>query len=161
MTTLITGGNGFLANSLKQYIDGDYYGKDMLDVTSRNCVRNLPTYDVLIHTATGNGDTKFNDTLPLLFSKAKKIFVFTSKQGTFLNWKKTGHLNYGLEKLILNFTVYRHNLTKHNAQLVEPGHMETQEHYEFIAEKFSNYYKKWKITKNMVYDLVKERYLPY
>ena len=161
MTTLVTGGNGFLANSLKQYVDGDYYGKDMLDVTSRNCVRNLPTYDVLIHTATGNGDTKFNDTLPLLFSKANKIFVFTSKQGTFLNWKKPGHLNYGLEKLILNFTVYRHNLTKHNAQLVEPGHMETQEHYEFIAEKFSNYYKKWKITKNMVYDLVNERYLPY
>ena len=80
MTTLVTGGNGFLANSLKQYIDGDYYGKDMLDVTSRNCVRNLPTYDVLIHTATGNGDTKFNNNLPLLFSKAKKIFVFTSKQ---------------------------------------------------------------------------------
>ena len=85
MTTLVTGGNGFLANSLKQYIDGDYYGKDMLDVTSRNCVRNLPTYDVLIHTATGNGDTKFNNNLPLLFSKAKKIFVRYVANGTL--WK--------------------------------------------------------------------------
>ena len=75
MTTLVTGGNGFLANSLKQYVDGDYYGKDMLDVTSRNCVRNLPTYDVLIHTATGNGDTKFNNNLPLLFSKAKILQI--------------------------------------------------------------------------------------
>ena len=36
MTILITGGNGSLANSLKEYIDGDYYGKDMLDVTDRN-----------------------------------------------------------------------------------------------------------------------------
>ena len=100
MTTLITGGNGFLANSLKQYIDGDYYGKDMLDITSTNCVRNLPTYDILIHTATSN--TNINDNLLLLFSKAKKIFAFTSKQGTFMNWKKPGPINYGLEKLTLN-----------------------------------------------------------
>ena len=41
MTTLITGGNGFLANSLKNYIDGDFYGKDMLDVTDANCINNL------------------------------------------------------------------------------------------------------------------------
>ena len=59
MRILITGGNGSLANCLKEYIDGDYYGKDMLDVTSRNCIRNLPAYDILIHTATGN--KKIND----------------------------------------------------------------------------------------------------
>ena len=66
MKTLITGGNGNLANSLKKYIDGDYYGKDMLDLTDRNCIRNLPMYDMLIHTATGN--KKINDNLvPSLF----------------------------------------------------------------------------------------------
>ena len=54
MMTLITGGNGNLANSLKEFVDGDYYGKDMLDVTNRNCIRNLPMYDVLIHTAPAN-----------------------------------------------------------------------------------------------------------
>ena len=161
MMTLITGGNGFLANSLKQYIDGDYYGKDMLDVTSRNCVRNLPTYDVLIHTATGNGDTKFNDTLPLLFSKAKKIFVFTSKQGTFMNWKKPGTIDYGLEKLNLNFIVYRHNLDNHNAQIFEPGHMETKEQYNNIAKKFSDVYLNWQFEKNMIYDISADRYLSY
>ena len=48
MTTLITGGNGNLANSLKKYIDGDYYGKDMLDLTDKNCVRNLPVYVLYI-----------------------------------------------------------------------------------------------------------------
>ena len=73
MKTLITGGNGNLANSLKKYIDGDYYGKDMLDLTDRNCIRNLPMYDMLIHTATGN--KKINDNLELLYTKAKKIFV--------------------------------------------------------------------------------------
>ena len=161
MTTLVTGGNGFLANRLKQYIDGDFLGKDQLDLTNINCINNLPHYDILIHTATGSVNIGLNFERLLEVVQPNKIFVFTSKQGTFLNWKKPGHLNYGLEKLILNFTVYRHNLTKHNAQLVEPGHMETQEHYDFIAEKFSNYYKKWKITKNMVYDLVNERYLPY
>ena len=159
MTTLVTGGHGFLANSLKQYIDGDYYGKDMLDVTSRNCIRNLPTYDVLIHTATGN--TNINDNLLLLFSKAKKIFAFTSKQGTFMNWQKSGPLNYGLEKLTLNFLTFRHNIENHTAQIFEPGHMETPEQYSIIAKKISDVYLDWKFEKNMIYDLSVDRYLSY
>ena len=159
MTTLITGGNGFLANSLKQYIDGDYYGKNMLDITSTNCVRNLPTYDILIHTATSN--TNINDNLLLLFSKAKKIFAFTSKQGTFMNWKKPGPINYGLEKLTLNFLTFRHNIENHTAQIFEPGHMETPEQYDNIAKKFSNVYLDWKFEKNMIYDLSVDRYLAY
>tara|TARA_B100001057_G_scaffold76184_1_gene70890 strand:- start:801 stop:1280 length:480 start_codon:yes stop_codon:yes gene_type:complete len=159
MTTLITGGNGSLANSLKQYIDGDYYGKDMLDVTNRNCIRNLPTYDVLIHTATGNRN--INDNLPLLFSKANKIFVFTSKQGTFVNWPKSGPLDYGLEKLTLNFIVYRHNIERHNAQIFEPGHMETQAQYNNIAKKFSEVYMNWSFDKNMIYDISADRYVAY
>jgi hypothetical protein len=159
MTTLITGGNGFLANSLKQYINGDYYGKDMLDITSTNCVRNLPTYDILIHTATSN--TNINDNLLLLFSKAKKVFAFTSKQGTFMNWKKPGPINYGLEKLTLNFLTFRHNIENHTAQIFEPGHMETPEQYDNIAKKFSNVYLDWKFEKNMIYDLSVDRYLAY
>ena len=159
MTTLITGGNGYLANSLKKYIDGDYYGKDMLDLTDRNCVRNLQNYDILIHTATGN--KKINNNLSLLFSKAKKIFAFTSKQGTFLNWKKSGPIEYGLEKLTLNFIVYRQNMEKNNAQIFEPGHMETKEHYDHIAKKFSELYLDWKFEKNAIYELPTDRYIPY
>ena len=159
MTTLITGGNGFLANALKEYIDGDYYGKDMLDVSDRNCIRNLSTYDVLIHTATG--DKNMNNNLPLLFSKARKIFVFTSKQGTFMNWKKSGPLDYGLEKLNMNFIVYRHNMENHNAQIFEPGHMETREQYDNIAKKFSELYIDWKFEKNMIYDLSADGYVAY
>ena len=159
MTILITGGHGNLANSLKKYIDGDYYGKDMLDLTNRNCIRNLQNYDIIIHTARGN--TKINDNLPLLFTKAKKIFVFTSKQGTFLNWKKTGPIDYGLEKLSLNFIVYRHNIENHNAQIFEPGHMETEDQYNNVAKKFSEVYEDWKFAKNMIYDLSADRYLPY
>ena len=41
----------------------------------------------------------------LLSNKAKKIFAFTSKQGTFFNWKRPGPINYGLEKLTLNFII--------------------------------------------------------
>ena len=159
MTILITGGNGNLANSLKEYIDGDYYGKDMLDVTDRNCIRNLQTYDILIHTATGNRN--LNDNLPLLFSKAKKIFAFTSKQGTFLNWQKAGPIDYGLEKLNLNFLIYRHNIENHNVQIFEPGHMETPEQYDNIAKKFSDVYLSWQFEKNMIYDLSADRYLAY
>ena len=159
MTILITGGNGNLANSLKKYLDGDYYGKDMLDLTDRNCVRNLRNYDILIHTATGNN--KINNNLPLLFSKAKKIFAFTSKQGTFLSWKKPGSIDYGLEKLTLNFIVYRQNMEKHNVQIFEPGHMETKEHYDNIAKKFSELYLDWKFEKNAIYDLTTDRYIPY
>ena len=159
MTTLITGGNGFLANSLKTYMDGDFYGKDMLDVTNANCINNLPNYDILIHTATGN--KTISDHIPLLLTKAKKIFVFTSKQGTFLNWKQPGSLDYGLEKLNLNFTIYRHNLENHNAQIFEPGHMETPEQYNNIAKKFSELYENWKFEKNMIYDLQQDRYIGY
>jgi len=159
MMTLITGGHGNLANSLKKYVDGDYLGKDMLDLTDRNCVSNLPAYETIIHTATGN--RQINENLSLLFSKSKRVFAFTSKQGTYLNWKKTGHLDYGLEKLNLNFIAYRHNLENHNVQLIEPGHMETPSDYEHIAEKFSKMYVKWDMQKNQIYDLVKERYIPY
>jgi len=159
MTILITGGNGNLANSLKKYVDGDYYGKDMLDLTDRNCIRNLQNYNILIHTATGNN--KINDNLSLLFSKAKKIFAFTSKQGTFLNWKKTGPIDYGLEKLTLNFIVYRQNMENHNAQIFEPGHMETKEHYDNISKKFSELYLDWKFEKNAIYELPTDRYIPY
>tara|TARA_X000001382_G_scaffold129841_2_gene122901 strand:- start:495 stop:974 length:480 start_codon:yes stop_codon:yes gene_type:complete len=159
MTILITGGNGNLANSLKKHLDGDYYGKDMLDLTDRNCVRNLRNYDILIHTATGNN--KINNNLPLLFSKAKKIFAFTSKQGTFLSWKKPGSIDYGLEKLTLNFIVYRQNMEKHNVQIFEPGHMETKEHYDNISKKFSELYLDWKFEKNAIYDLTTDRYIPY
>ena len=159
MTILITGGNGNLANSLKKYVDGDYYGKDMLDLTDRNCIRNLQNYDILIHTATGNN--KINNNLPLLFSKAKKIFAFTSKQGTFLNWKRPGPIDYGLEKLTLNFIVYRQNMENHNAQIFEPGHMETKEHYDHIAKKFSELYLNWKFEKNAIYELPTDRYIPY
>jgi hypothetical protein len=159
MKTLITGGNGNLANSLKKYIDGDYYGKDMLDLTDRNCIRNLPMYDMLIHTATGN--KKINDNLELLYTKAKKIFVFTSKQGKFMNWKKLGPLDYGLEKLNMNFIVYRHNMENHNAQIFEPGHMETREQYDNIAKKFSELYLDWKFEKNMIYDLSSDGYVAY
>ena len=159
MTILITGGNGNLANSLKKHLDGDYYGKDMLDLTDRNCVRNLRNYDILIHTATGNN--KINNNLPLLFSKAKKIFAFISKQGTFLSWKKPGSIDYGLEKLTLNFIVYRQNMEKHNVQIFEPGHMETKEHYDNISKKFSELYLDWKFEKNAIYDLTTDRYIPY
>ena len=159
MTILITGGNGNLANSLKKYVDGDYYGKDMLDLTDRNCIRNLQNYDILIHTATGNN--KINNNLPLLFSKAKKIFAFTSKQGTFLSWKRPGSIDYGLEKLTLNFIVYRQNMENHNAQIFEPGHMETKEHYDHIAKKFSELYLNWKFEKNAIYELPTDRYIPY
>ena len=159
MKILITGGNGNLANSLKQYVDGDYYGKDMLDLTESNCIQNLNNYDFLIHTATGS--IKINDHLDLLFAKANKIFVFTSKQGTFLNWKKSGPIDYGIEKLNLNFITYRHNFIRHNAQIFEPGHMATKDDYDKIAEKFSKIYRDWKFTKNQIYDMVKDFYIPY
>ena len=159
MTILITGGNGFLSNSLKDYINGDFYGKEMLDVSDENCINNLPIYDTLIHTATGS--RQINDHLPKLFAKAKNIFVFSSKQGTFLNWKHPAPIEYGLEKLTLNFIVYRHNLENHNAQIFEPGHMETPEQYNNIAKKFSDVYLEWKFEKNMIYDLSVNRYIPY
>ena len=161
MTTLITGGNGFLANSLKNYIDGDFYGKDMLDLTDTNCINNLREYDILIHTAASNIDISLNFKKLIDQIKPKKIFAFTSRQGTFLNWKKDNPLNYGLEKLILNFTIYRHNLKNHNAQIFEPGHMETPEQYNNIAKKFNEIYLDWKFEKNMIYDLSADRYIPY
>jgi hypothetical protein len=159
MTTLITGGNGNLATSLKKYINGDYYGKEVLDLTDKNCIRNLPQYDILIHTATGTN--KINNHLPLLLSKAKKIFAFTSKQGTFMNWKKSGSIEYGLEKLTMNFIMYRHNIEGHSIQIFEPGHMESKEQYNNIANKFSQIYKIWNFEKNMIYDLCEDRYIGY
>lgn len=159
MMTLITGGHGNLANSLKKYINGDYYGKDVLDLTDKNCIRNLPQYDILIHTATGSNN--INNHLSLLFDKAKKIFVFTSKQGTFMNWKKTGPIEYGLEKITLNFITYRHNMENQNAQIFEPGHMYSDQQYDHIAKKFSELYLDWNFDKNMIYDLANDRYLGY
>ena len=78
-----------------------------------------------------------------------------------MNWKKTGPIKYGLEKLILNFTVYRHNFENHNAQIFEPGHMETTEQYDNISKKFNEVYRDWQFEKNMIYDLANDRYIGY
>ena len=102
-----------------------------------------------------------NDNLTLLLSKANKKFVINRKQGTLVNWPKSGPLDYGLEKLTLNFIVYRHNMEKHNAQIFEPGHMETQAQYNNIAKKFSEVYMNWSFDKNMIYDLSADRYVAY
>ena len=48
-----------------------------------------------------------------------------------------------------------------NAQIFEPGHMETKEDYDKIAKKFADIYEDWQFTKNQIYDLVKESYIPY
>ena len=65
------------------------------------------------------------------------------------------------EKLSLNFITYRHNFIRHNAQIFEPGHMETKDDYDKIALKFSKIYQDWKFTKNQIYDMVKDFYIPY
>ena len=71
------------------------------------------------------------------------------------------HIANSTEKLTLNFIVYRHNMENHNAQIFEPGHMERSEDYDKIAKKFGNIYKDWQFSKNQIYDLVKESYIPY
>lgn len=161
MKILVTGGNGKLSTQLKKYIEADFLSKQKLDLTSKKQISQLPNYDVLIHTAMGNIDISLN--LPLLIKtiKPNKIFAFTSRQGTYLNWKENTNLNYGIEKVVLNFVIYRHNITNNNAQLIEPGHMKTTEQYDNIAKKFTEFYKICDFKKNMIYDIVTSRYLPY
>ena len=65
------------------------------------------------------------------------------------------------QKLTLNFIVYRHNMENYNAQIFEPGHMETKEQYNNIAKKFSDLFLDWKFEKNMIYDLSTDRYVAY
>lgn len=161
MKILVTGGHGKLSTQLKKYIEADFLSKKELDLSSREQVSRLSEYDILIHTAKGNIQISLN--LPLLITtiKPKKIFAFTSRQGTYLNWRENTNLNYGLEKLILNFTIYRHNLNKANAHLIEPGHMETAEQYETIAKKFTTYMNQENYKKNMIYDLYNDKFLPF
>jgi hypothetical protein len=52
-------------------------------------------------------------------------------------------------------------MENHNAQIFEPGHMDSQKDYDGIAEKFNEIYKDWQFTKNQIYDLVKDQYIPY
>ena len=161
MKTLVTGGNGKLSTQLKKYIEADFLSKQKLDLTSKEQISQLPNYNVLIHTAKGNIDISLN--LPLLIKtiKPSKIFAFTSRQGTYMNWKENTNLNYGVEKLILNFVIYRNNITNNNGQLIEPGHMETLEQYNTIAKKFNEFHRKCKFEKNMIFDIVNNRYIPY
>jgi len=161
MKILVTGGSGKLSTQLRKYIKADFLSKDQLDLTSKEQIVRLSTYDTLIHTAMGDIQISLN--LPLLINtvQPKKIFAFTSRQGTYLNWKKNNELNYGLEKLILNFVIYRNNITNNNGQLIEPGHMETLEQYNNVAEKFNEFYKMCKFEKNMIFDIINNRYIPY
>jgi len=161
MKILVTGGNGKLSTQLKQYIKADFLSKQELDLTSKEQIARLPRYDILIHTAAGSVDINLNLSLLITTIQPNKIFAFTSRQGTYLNWKKNNELNYGIEKLILNFIIYRNNITNNNAQLIEPGHMETIEQYNNVAEKFNEFYKICKFEKNMIFDIVNNRYIPY
>ena len=161
MKILVTGGAGKLATQLKKYITADFLSKEQLDLTSKEQISQLPKYDMLIHTAKGSINISLN--LPLLINivQPKKIFAFTSRQGTYLNWKQNNDIDYGLEKLILNFIIYRNNITNNNGQLIEPGHMETIEQYNNVAEKFNIFYNECDFQKNMIFVIGNERFLPY
>ena len=66
-----------------------------------------------------------------------------------------------IKKKDVNFLTYRHNMENHNAQIFEPGHMETPEQYNNIAKKFSEIYLDWSFEKNMIFDLSADRYVAY
>jgi len=126
MKILVTGGTGKLATELKKYIKADFLSKEQLNLTSKERISQLPNYDILIHTAmVGSIDISLNLNLLINTIQPKKIFAFTSRQGTYLNWKENSNIEYGLEKIILNFIIYRNNITNNNGQLIEPGTMET------------------------------------
>jgi hypothetical protein len=161
MKILVTGGTGKLATELKKYIKADFLSKEQLNLTSKERISQLPNYDILIHAASGSIDISLNLNLLISTIKPKKIFAFTSRQGTYLNWKENSNIEYGLEKIILNFIIYRNNITKNNGQLIEPGHMETTEQYNNIAKKFSIFYKDCDFKKNMIFDIVNNRFIPY
>jgi hypothetical protein len=161
MKILITGGNGKLATQLKKYIQGDFLGKEILDLTNLDDIAKLDSYDIVIHTAKGDIDISLNFKTLIKQTNPKKIFAFTSRQGTYMNWKKNENMEYGLEKLILNFIVYRHNLSNNNALLIEPGHMETDYQYEENAKKVNALVHSHLFKKNMILDLNANRYLPF
>ena len=161
MKILVTGGTGKLATELKKYIKADFLSKEQLNLSSKERISQLPNYDILIHTATGSIDISLNLNLLINTIQPKKIFAFTSRQGTYLNWKENNNIEYGLEKIILNFIIYRNNITNNNGQLIEPGHMETTEQYNNIAEKFSKFYNDCDFKKNMIFDIFNNRFIPY
>lgn len=161
MKTLVTGGNGKFASQLKKYINGDYLGRKELDLGNIKDISKLGEYDCIIHTATGTPSVNQNLLFLIYKTKAKKVFLFTSKQGTFLNWKQTGNMLYGIEKLVMNFMIYRFNMEHENCQLVEPGHMGTEQDYDTMAKKFKNYVDTWKYSKNQIYDLARDRFIAY
>jgi hypothetical protein len=162
MKILVTGGNGKLAAQLKKYIQGDFLGKEILDLTKLEDIAKLDPYDIIIHTAKGSIDISLNFEALIKQTNPKKIFAFTSRQGTFINWKKNGNIEYGLEKLILNFIIYRHNIDYENAILIEPGHMGDKNDYTNVAKLFYELYcNEVNLKKNMIYDLIAKRYIPY
>ena len=63
--------------------------------------------------------------------------------------------------MLLMLTVLITYPINHNAQIFEPGHMETPEQYNNIAKKFSEIYLNWKFEKNMIYDISTDKYIPY
>ena len=162
MKILVTGGNGKLATQLKKYIQGDFLGKETLDLTKLEDIAKLEPYDIIIHTAKGSIDISLNFKMLVKQTNPKKIFAFTSRQGTFMNWKKNENIEYGLEKLALNFVVYRHNLNNNDAILIEPGHMADNNDYINAAKLFYEVFCNDLIfKKNMIYDLIAKRYIPY
>lgn len=162
MKILITGGNGKLATQLKKYIKGDFLGKEILDLTNLDDIAKLDSYDVVIHTAKGDIDISLNFKTLIKQTNPKKIFAFTSRQGTYMNWKKNENIEYGLEKLILNFIVYRHNIDCENAMLIEPGHMADNNDYINAAKSFYEVFcNELILKKNMIYDLIAKKYIPY
>lgn len=162
MKILVTGGTGKLATELKKYIKADFLSKEQLNLTSKERISRLPNYDILIHTAMGSIDISLNLNLLINTIQPKKIFAFTSRQGTYMNWKKNENTEYGLEKLILNFIVYRHNIDCKNAILIEPGHMADNNDYINAAKLFYEVFCNDLIfKKNMIYDLIAKKYIPY
>jgi len=109
MNVLITGGNGFIAQHLKRYLDSDYtvyaLGKDQFNCLDNSAVSlffDQHNIDVVIHTAlTGRED---------LFSTDPQYLV-----DGLLMWRNLYDNRHKFKKLIQFGTVYELDLNKNNS----------------------------------------------
>ena len=168
MINLVLGSSSKFGTILAHKLPGIYLNRHQFDLLQPNFVQfDNMSVDNLIVLTRGNATTfgqagivadsvsKLLDTV-----QYKTAWLFTSGLGTYGGSKNNSYIHYSTEKMLLNFVCYKKNFDGHNIKLLHPGHMDSDESYADMVDKFMQLLDN-PPEKNLIWSLPGSSYIPF
>lgn len=168
MTNLVLGSSSKFGTILSHKLPGIYLNRQQFDLLQPSFVQfDNMSVDNLIVLTKGNATTFGQagivvDSVSRLLDTVqyKTAWIFTSGLGTYGGSKNNSYIHYSSEKMLLNFVCYKKNFDGHNIKLVHPGHMDSDESYTHMVDKFLLLLDR-PPEKNLIWSLTSNSYIPF